>query len=251
MLYQALSKLNYHAQMNVFLRLLKHSKVGAFLIHGAADHGQRWLLNRLMGHAIRTSDDLVLPISFGYWDRRDLSVILQKIGERLNLRRNSSLQEIIEHLHACWQKRSVILIFRDAGDVPPPLLRDLKEQFWDVLVQRTRRGPSPQEQARLLLFLVDEAGNVGEWPFSCAEQPDASWSPDVPVKPPMITPIGVADLTTWMQIVCEDLPAKIRDTPAQIIWQQAREGIPQLVLEHLCELGNCEWLEMEHVWMKY
>jgi hypothetical protein len=47
-LYRALLKLGYREQVRSFLKFLKAQSIGAFLIHGLLDHGQRWLLNRLV-----------------------------------------------------------------------------------------------------------------------------------------------------------------------------------------------------------
>lgn len=249
-LYKVLLKLDYHSQVNVFLRLTGKSPIGAFLIHGQSGYGQKWLLHRLLRGVLLSQDDMVISLTFRSWQGWDLKKIVRTIGMKVGLKNNPSLHEVIERVYEYWQRRSVVLIFY-VNDVHPDILRALKKQFWDELVRKARERPGQRDKARLLLFLVDETGDLAGWPFDCADQPDASWAPDTPIKPPVLAPMSVADLAYWMEFTCEELPFTMRDIPAQDIWQQTNAGIPEVVLEHLCVLGDCDWSELERLWMRY
>lgn len=250
-LHKALLKLNYQSQVSLFLQMTEHSKAGAFLIHGEADYGQCWLLNRLVQRVIESVDDVVIPISFCPWQRWDLNTVLREVGKKLNVRNISSLYEVVERVYDCWQKKTVIFIFHRVGDVDPHVLQEIKEQFWDELVRRSRERPGQKEKSRLLMFFVDDAGSLDEWPFPCVEQVDASWTPEMPIKSPVLAPIGIEELTSWMKHECEELSSKIRNTPVHEIWHRTNKGTPQDVLEHLCMLGDCDWSELERLWIKY
>ena len=99
-LYRALLKLGYREQVRSFLRFLKAQSIGAFLIHGLLDHGQRWLLNRLVTQHIRfgTMGKMVRIELDRIGRRRDISALWRELGGRVGLGRQYSSTEIAERV---------------------------------------------------------------------------------------------------------------------------------------------------------
>ncbi len=246
-LYQALLRLNYIEQTKVFKCLTDLSPVGAFIIHGDPYYGQRWLLNRLLKQVFHTPGEIPLTITFSPRRRWDFQVVLREIGQQTGIRNPLSLTEIVEQLYRRWQQGTVVLIFHQVGKIHRELLQELWEKFWCELAKKTTNPQS--RQYKLLLFLVDDDGSVNTWPFTCSENVNTSWEPLTPIQFPRLTLIRSEELKNWIDHEWDALPESIRTTPIEDILQQSDAGIPQSVLEHLCTLWGCDWLEMEPQWL--
>ena len=55
LIYATLLRLGYRRQTNLFLSVVNQQSIAAFLIHGPPEHGQRWLLNRIVREYIPNS----------------------------------------------------------------------------------------------------------------------------------------------------------------------------------------------------
>lgn len=250
-LYQALLRLNYIEQAKVFRQLTDVSQIGAFVIHGDQDHGQRWLLNRLVNQVLLTPGES--PISIVFYPKRswNFQAFLREIGKQIGRNYPASIEEIVEILYNIWQRRTIVFIFRQVGTIHQGLLLELLEKFWYELAKKATNQPVMNNQFKLLLFFVDEDGMIDTWPFVCAEHANTSWAPFVPIKFPRLTHIQSTELKNWIDHEWDELPARVRATPVEDILLQSDEGTPQLVLEHLCSLCDCDWLEMENQWIKH
>ena|ERR1700730_11957704 len=127
-------------------------------------------------------------------------------------------------------------------------MREFIQSFWMPLVDKALNAPCSSPYYKLLVFLVDNDGYIDAWPFEVAEQLDDSWKPHIPVKPPKLAPILNDELITWMRYEGERLPFKLQ---AEDILKRNKDGVPQYVLEEICDLCDCNWFEREHLWIKY
>ncbi|HEU5381673.1 MAG TPA: hypothetical protein VFV38_40150 [Ktedonobacteraceae bacterium] len=250
-LYRALLKLNYIEQTKVFKQLTDKSHIGAFVIHGDQDHGQRWLLNRLVNQILLTPGESSISIAFYPQRSWNFHAVLREIGRQIGRNYPASVAEIVEVLYNAWQQRTIVLIFRRVGTIHQELLQDLLEKFWCELAKKAASQPVVDSSFKLLLFLVDDDGVIDTWPFKCVEQVDTPLEPFLPVKFPRLTRIHSAELKNWIDHEWDELPVRVRSTPVEDILHQSGEGTPQLVLEHLCSLCDCDWSEMENQWIKH
>ncbi len=251
-LHKALLKLNYHHQEMLFQRLIDTSQVGAFLIHGEPDHGQSWLLNRLVNRVPYITVGKVIPINLQFRARRwDFDAIQRELKRCLGLANTHSLQEVVGQIHSWWQTQTVVLIFHNVDSMDTKYMQEFIKGFWLPLVDKAINVPCRSPYYKLLMFLVAHSEYVDEWHFDCVEQLDSSWRPHIPIKPPRLAPIGTEELVMWMQYECAALPAKIRKIQVEDILKHSKEGVPEFVLEYICELCDCDWFEKEHLWIKY
>jgi hypothetical protein len=247
-LYGALLKLNFHNQVALFRKLLNKSQVGAFLIYGEQDYGQRWLLNRLINQVPSNTAGKIILINLTSLTRRwGLDALHREFRRQQGLAGTLSLEDVVDQVHAWWQTQTVILIFHNLNALETHM-REFIQSFWMPLVDKALNAPCSSPYYKLLVFLVDNDGYIDAWPFEVAEQLDDSWKPHIPVKPAKLAPILNDELITWMTYEGDRLPFKLQ---AEDILKRNKDGVPQYVLEEICDLCDCNWFEREHLWIKY
>lgn len=248
LLHHALLRLNYHAQEEVFQKLIYRSSIGAFIIHGESGHGQRWLLNRLIRRVPRIAVAkppirINLQLTGYGWDINGLQ---QQFSHRDDLRHTCSLQEVIDQIHSWWQTQTVVLIFDNLNAMNADYMKEFIRNFWQPLVDKATQAPSSNYS--LVVFLIDNLGHVDTWPFDIAEALDQSWNPYKLVKLPKLVPILDEELSGWLEDSGHKLPMKIR---VEEVLRYNKVGIPQTVFIDICDLCGCDWYEKESQWILY
>ncbi|NJM73476.1 MAG: hypothetical protein HC862_27010 [Scytonema sp. RU_4_4] len=257
-LYRALLKLGYREQVRSFLKFLKAQSIGAFLIHGLLDYGQRWLLNRLVTQHIRfgTMGKMVRIELDRIGRRRDISCLWRELGGRVGLGRQHSPTEIAERVFHWWKTQNVILVFHDVDCMPEGYLQELLDEFWLPLASQAREVVS-QTKYQLLMFLVDYEGCVGCQDTMFVEQVEPTWEPRVPIKLPIINPFCDRTLTDWLETVETEfntLPLveviyQIEDLVKEIL-ENSENGVPELAFSEICHRCGCNWYEERERWLK-
>ena len=248
-LYSALLKLNFRNQVTLFRKLLSKSPVGAFLIYGEADYGQRWLLNRLINQVPYNTAGKIIPINLRSVARRwGIDTLHREFRRQQGLAGTLSLGDVVNQVHGWWQTQTVILIFHNLNALDETHMREFIQSFWLPLVDKALSAPCSSPYYKLLVFLVDNDGYIDAWPFDVAEQLDDAWKPHIPVKPPKLAPILQDELMNWMTYEGDRLPFRLQ---VEDILNRHRDGVPQYVLEEICDLCGCNWFEREHLWIKY
>ncbi|MBW4631752.1 MAG: hypothetical protein KME30_07565 [Iphinoe sp. HA4291-MV1] len=256
-LYRALLKLGYRDQVRSFLKFLKAQSIGAFLIHGLLDHGQRWLLNRLITQHIRfgTMGKMVRIELDRIGRRRDISALWRELGGCVGLGRQHSSTEIAERVFHWWKTQNVILVFHDVDCMPAEYLQELLDEFWLPLASQVRE--ISQTKYQLLMFLVDYEGCVGCQDTMFVEQVEPTWEPRVPIKLPTIDPFCDRTLTDWIEMVeteFDTLPLveviyQIEDLVKEIL-ENSDNGVPELAFSEICHRCGCNWYEERERWLK-
>ena len=136
------------------------------------------------------------------------------------------------------------------------LLRDL----WTPLTAHTVRGVPGWEREgsavayKLLMFLVDQTGCVGDWSVPFAETLDSSWQSKMPVKLPVLSEFTESELASWLEFSADDLPLDLverMDESVQDILENGDNGIPEPTFEEICQRVGLSWVEAEKRWMKF
>lgn len=246
---RALLTLDYYEQSKFFKRFLEEKhQVGAFLIHGEPDHGQSWLLHRLTSRVPGSSTGKVHTISFQRKGRgRNLEALWRELAHWVGLKAFQSPQKIAEQVHKVWQTQTVIIILRNLYEIDEESIQRLIREFWHPLVEQTQRVPCLSSN-HCLLFLIDNDGCTDEWRATFVRQPSANWNPSFPVKLERLAPFTNDILAGWMRQQVDLLPTT---TTIQDILENSENGIPELALEHICNLCGCDWHESEKLWTKY
>ncbi len=254
-LYNALLRLNFTNQVSLFRHFVETHRVGSCLIHGEPEYGQRWLLNRLL--QLVPNGRSAKVIQFGLSRRSRASYIeslWRELGGRLGLAGQHSPQKIAEAVCKSWQTQTVILVFQNVDQMPQEYMNQFICKFWLPLVHLSGKCSSRSGNYRLLLFLVDYSGCVEQWKIDCVEAINSNWKPQILVKLPRLNRLSDRDLVIWMETGINDLPVKLTsqlERTVQLILENSDNGLPELVLEYICSLCECNWYEWEQVWLKH
>jgi hypothetical protein len=254
-LYKILWKLGYQEQERKFFQIIKNQSVSAFLIHGSVAHGQRWLLNRLVEKYLpETITGRVIKINLSRKGRRtNVQALWRELGGRCGLRgRPFSPEEIAERVYRCWQTQNVLLIFHDIDCMPEDYLQRLIRDFWTPLAEKAREMSSEKCEYKLLMFLVDYTGVVGNLDaiFSDKIDPDRPYHP---IKPKKISQFTDETLNQWMMDKYTELPIELThdfDDTVKVILENSEDGIPEYVLAEICDRCGFNWYDEVERWWK-
>lgn len=259
LVHNCLLRLNYRDQVTFFKRDIP-KKISAYLIHGDEDCGQKWLLNRLI-KLINLQDnsriDKAITVKMSRKTRATyIQALWRELAGRVGLSSQSSQVEIIGKFSKLCQTQNVVLIFDRVETMPRGYLNKFIGDFWQPLVEKVSASPPNSQNYRLLMFLIDSKGSLQESEFNFAEQPDSNWQPHIPIKLPRIAKIVEKDLESWIDNAVNELPTKLtiqREEIVRNILENSEDGLPQLVLERICELWQNEnyWNEKESIWLRY
>jgi hypothetical protein len=252
-LYQALLKLGYRKQVQTFRKFVQGCPVSAFLIHGGMEYGQRWLLNRLVVQ--HTQDSIagkVIRINLTRVARRsDVAALWRELGNRVGVGRQGTIPEIVDRVYQWWQTQNVLLIFYEVDYLTESFLAQLLAEFWQPLVGR--HSGALDSPYRLLMFLVDYDGCVGDWSMPFAETQEADWTSMIPVKLARIAEFSESDLSNWLDVFSGDLPlgfSEAMDETVQTILDNSDAGIPEPAMGEICRMAGSDWYENEDRWLK-
>src|SRR5207249_4790666 len=133
-----------------------------------------------------------------------------------------------------------ILIFQDFNPRDLNFAKEFVEHFWQPLAAKAAQVPCVSSDYKLLMFLIDNRGGVATCPFDVADGLDNGWEPRVLVKLPKLASILGDELVSWIIDEGHKLPLKIR---VEDILKNNEDGIPEMILEDVCELCGCNWAE--------
>ena len=254
-LYRNLFKLGYEKQAASFVSLIQKQSVSAFLIHGSVKYGQRWLLNTLVDQYVPASISgrkIKIELSRAV-QRNNIQALWREIARRVGCCQNitPSPAEIIEGVYRCWQTEDVLLVFHDVNMMPSDYLEQLIKDFWQPLASQAHQASYSSNQHRLLMFLVDYDGSVGNLDHLFCPQVDLD-KPNFPVKPPTISKFTSDNVSNWILQQYRELPQEItykyEDVVAAIL-AESEQGIPEEVLAGIFQrCGYNYYEEVERLW---
>ncbi|AOX01153.1 hypothetical protein BJP34_18415 [Moorena producens PAL-8-15-08-1] len=245
-LYKVLVKLGYEEQERLFFRLIRTQSVAAFLIHGYPDYGQRWLLNRLVEkHLPNTITGKVIKVNLARKARRtDIKTLWRELGNQVGLwGKGVSVNAITERVYRYWQTQNVLLVFHDVHVMPEAYLDQLIREFWTPLATNARQVTPSASRFKLLMFLVDYEGTVGNLDAIFSDKIDRT-QPQMPVKSPKINQFDEDELIDWMMRESEELPIEFThevDETVKVVLENSDNGIPEYVLAEICDRCGVDW----------
>jgi DNA-binding Xre family transcriptional regulator len=254
-LYNTLLRLNFTKQVSLFRHFVETHRVGSCLIHGEPEYGQRWLLNRLVQLVPNGGSAKVIQFGLSRKSRASyIESLWRELGGRVGLPGQYPPRKIAEAICQWWQTQTVILVFQNVDQMPQEYMSQFLCEFWLPLVHISGKSSSRSGNYRLLLFLVDYSGCVEQWKIDCVEALDSNWQPQILVKLPRLNRLSDRDLVIWMETGINDLPVKLTtqlERTVQSILENTENGLPELALEYICSLCECNWYEWEQVWLKH
>jgi transcriptional regulator with XRE-family HTH domain len=254
-LYNALLRLNFTNQVSLFRYFVETYRVGSCLIHGEPEYGQRWLLNRLVQLIPHGRSAKVISVDLSRRSRASyLDSLWRELRGRVGLPGLQPPQKIAEAICNWWQTQTVILVFQNVDRMPQEYMNQFLCEFWLPLVEISCNCSPLSGSYRLLMLLVDYSGCVEQWKIDCVEAVNSTWNPQMLVKLPKLNRLCDRDLEIWMETGINDLPVKLTtqlERTVQSILENTDNGLPELVLEYICSLCECNWYEWEQVWLKH
>lgn len=244
--YQALLKLNYLEQKKLFRELLSHNyKSAAILIHGPRGYGQKLLLNMLIKQvsSISAQELTQINMNLGTDGIRPLDVngLWFQLASYFTLNPDLRSTEIAEKISESLQVQNVILIFDNIAIIDPQVITMVRD-FWQELLSHV---DLIKQKNWLLLFLVDNEGESGDWLKDLTDNMSSNWHPSQLIKLPSLTPFTRQDLEYWL--ASEDLLNQKFSTHSalpQKILEHSQNGVPELVFRYVCELYGIEYVQV-------
>lgn len=254
LLYRVLMRLGYRQQVRQFTRLIRQHAIAALLIHGEPLYGQQWLLNRLVNHHLPNSlTGKVIKVNLKRRGRRsDVSALWRELARYVGLKGQPDPSEIVERIYRWWETQNVLLVFHDVDFLPPSSFEALLQDFWLPLAGQARKASALDSDYRLLMFLIDYKGQVGNWDTPFVEKIDSSWSPQLPVRSPRLEEFSDDELQDWITDEFAELPLEFKNEERIVeqILENSDDGIPELVLQEICDRCGCDWYEELERWLK-
>ncbi|MFE4107829.1 trypsin-like peptidase domain-containing protein [Almyronema epifaneia] len=253
-LYRTLMKLGYRQQVRQFTQLIRKHAIAALLIYGDPGYGQKWLLNRLVNqHLPHNLTGKVVKVDLSRRVRRsDVSALWRELARRVGLKGQPVPEEIIQRVYRWWETQNVLLIFHNVDFLPQASFQGLLQDFWLPLASQARELKTPASDYKLLMFLIDYQGRVGDWNAPFVEKIDSRWSPQFPVRSPRLEEFSDNELLDWITDESDELPPEFKNEEEIVeqILKNSDDGIPELVLQEICERCGCDWYEELERWLK-
>jgi hypothetical protein len=241
--------------VRVFRTLFETQSIGACLIHGEEDYGQKWLLNRLIQLIPNSTTAKIISIPLGRKSQANyIDALWRQLAGRVGLTARSSPPEIVQKVYKLCEHKPVILICDDADEMPKEYMNEFMSNFWLPLVDKLQNYPPRTDNYRLLMFLLDHQGCIEQCDIPLVDKLDTNWQAHIPIKLPKITNLCERDLTNWIDAGIDELPLnftnQIEET-IQDILENSEQGLPMLALQRICEMLDCNWYDWEDKWLKY
>jgi len=252
-LYRHLLKLGYERQVQEFVKLIQTQSLGAFVIHGSLNHGQKWLLNRLVEQYVpQTLNAHTINIDFSTAvSKTDINNLWRRLGRDSGLQGDFLPKEIVKKIYRRWQTESILIVIQCIHLIPQDYLKIFIREFWHPLVDRASEVEENRDSRKLLMFLIDYEGSIQQLEDVFSEAVDPS-KPEKPLRPPAISKFTEEQIVNWIIAEYNDLPINLThnfNDLAKIIIRQSDEGIPEEVLEEIfrqCDYNFKE--EIRYLW---
>jgi hypothetical protein len=254
---RALLRLNYGRQEEGFSRILfKPQRLGAFLITGQRDSGQRWLLKRLVENRFEQPAKKVIHSVIGAdIISEDIGHLWQHVGQQLALN-TADPQQVSEALKKERQTQNILIVLDEATALYDDYPDEVISHFWQPLVQNL--GPNQPGSNWVALFMLDHEQLMPGDKLEIIDLTQPEWQPSYPIPLETLSEkFPRSDIETWLAdrdtLQVEPLAQRVMaDAPALVeeILQGSRQGVPLRVLSKVCNLCGHNWRLLEEMWLK-
>ncbi len=240
LLFDRLLNLNFRPQVRMVKQVIEEQRVAGFLIHGPPWHGQRMLAYRLarLEPAWETGQHIIVDASSNGTGKSSERLWFQ-VAKNLQLPITTSPEELASRVGEWWDTQDVIFTFHAVDYMPTDLLAAWVEEFWGPLVTMAHRTQhQTRRRTHLLLFLIDNAGEVCHSDLVlCRNAQDLRIAP-VPLLLPVIEPFPQVELDIWIDGAAEVMPTGLS---AQTLMAAPCNGVPELIYEKVCQHCGFSW----------
>ncbi len=244
LLFDLLLQIDFKQQFRLVKTVIDEHQTIGFLVHGELDCGQQMLVNRL--YRVKPTWQNHKPIAIdvssnaGYSDLRKL---WGRVAVCLDLPRDAEHSLILERICDRLKTQDVIFIFSKVDTMHnSKTLIPWLEEFWQPLVKMARTI-EPLQKTHLLMFLVDNEGKICQSEITLAEEFEPlNYDPCIPLRLPPASPFTLEILEDWFDLAISfgefTIPAGLT---AQVLYEKSDRGIPQYVVETICDHCGLSW----------
>ena len=239
LLFDLLIQIDFKQQVRLVTEVLKMHRVAGFLVQGEPDTGQRILVNRLLRliPSWQNTSPIKVDVSHGGIGRSS-RYLWRAIASWFHLPKDVEPNQIKYKICDRLQVENVIFIFDTVDYMSPKVLSTWLQEFWQPLVEITRIN-KPKINNCLLMFLVDNSGQVNQSNLLLAESPDQLEFPNIPLKLPPTERFTLDILNEWIENI---VPHYLTDDlMPQVLLDKTDNGIPEFVYEEICNHFGCTW----------
>ncbi|MFP4121350.1 hypothetical protein [Coleofasciculus sp.] len=145
-----------------------------------------------------------------------------------------------------WQTQDVIFVFYTVDYMPPDMLSEWLQEFWEPLVTRAKKS-LPQGDRHLLMFLVDNCGSVGQSNVRLAENFE---QPEYPLRLPPASLFPREALDEWIDNLSMSSQLQIpAGLTAKVLLERSDNGVPHYVYEEICRHCGLSWEGVLAKWL--
>jgi inactive STAND len=253
----ALMMLNYSNQDQPFKNWLLNNnhQIGAFIIQGAKNTGQRWLVNKLVkqNFPAHYETDKVIPIRGDDTKETDfhMDAVWKELGKKLGLTSAKTPEKCVDKALERWKNGSLILTFYVDNIYPHG--HGLIKDFWKPLEERASNWIDEGIESYLLMFLIDSQNSASQWGIDTAPSDDqTNWHPQRLIALPIIENLGQTpnEILCWGKtyrtlLGChENSSPRIKDVMEEI-WNNSNNGTPEDVFQAICDRCGYKWSDIE------
>ncbi|MBD2056567.1 hypothetical protein H6F88_11160 [Oculatella sp. FACHB-28] len=249
-IYRFLLELDYQAQERLFHRFAASHQVSAFLIHGRSrDYGHDWLVNQLLHKITFRLADQPIWINLCSSFRTPSPQEMWREFRRRFGGITDSPQAITQRIYTRWKTQNLCIVVDNINFLSEELFRKLLEELWLPLAIEAEQISS-QTPHKLLMFFIDNEDQIADWNIPLADSYEPNWSCCTPVKLPGLEELSTSLLHTWIEDRLFYLPRQLTEDinqAVQVIWENSELGKPLPVMQAICDLCECEWID---AWLK-
>ncbi|HSH05347.1 MAG TPA: CHAT domain-containing protein [Anaerolineae bacterium] len=267
-LFKALTRLNYVAQTKTFYKFANEGdRMGAFVVTGPEDAGQRWVCNRLLDVLPRDHESaIIVDVDVKRESVERMGSLFRKISKFFIDEEGEEPVEtaaaLAELLIETRKSKMVIMVLNNVGQ-PLNYIPAVWTELWQPIVEAEDRWRAEnwevlsRERGYLVLFLVDNDNQVvgGDWGQA---EIDRGWTPDKIVHLETLAErFSREDFKRWWPRVEEfEVPVlaeRLADGDEVLIneiFMESHDGVSELALQYLCEMSNLHWSVIQDNWLK-
>ncbi|MCY7282344.1 MAG: hypothetical protein LH679_02655 [Cyanobacteria bacterium CAN_BIN43] len=240
-------KLDYAKEEEEFTTTLcQLNRSGAFMVRCHDTKVQGWLVKRLAKAAGFFEMAEKISINMGSLSRID--ELWDKFPKKLR-RSPVSSKSMIEDLSKLCQERPVIIVLSRFQRADKTMQHQIINEFWMPLLNQVNTASRRSWRSRLVLFLVEEGGDIHIKTVS----PDEAKNSEYPVLLPPLIEIKSGDVRDWFKDdVFELLVQRRGDGEAEAFMRNnniASPGsTPWNTLENICNEFRYDITEIEPSW---
>lgn len=249
-IYSTLLQLDYQAQERLFHKFAANHQATAFLIQGCSrDYGHDWLVNQLLHKiAFRVSDQPIWINLCSSFRTPSSQEIWREFRRRFGGVTDSP-KAIVQRIHDRWRTQNLCIVIDNINFLSEELFLQLLEEIWFPLASGSQQVGF-QTPHKLLVFFIDNENQASNWNLSLADVYESNWTCCTPVRLPTLEELSITLLQTWIEEHLFYLPRQLTEDinqAVQVIWENSEAGKPLPVMQAICDLCECEWID---AWLK-